>query len=136
MVQIIPTSQKLKLHLYFLSFISHMVQIIPILKTLAVFQGKSFISHMVQIILRECLGLPIYITSFISHMVQIIQSSYIFVIRPLTQLYIPHGSDNTKWGYMLLLHRNSFISHMVQIILYLALKLRFLDFSLYPTWFR
>ena len=31
-------------------------------------------------------------------MVQIIQSDYVFVICPLTQLYIPHGSDNTLRG--------------------------------------
>ena len=159
MVQIIPTSTT-SLQRWGYPFISHMVQIIHYLNKRFVPMLYMFISHMVQIIRIQGLKTWESYVSFISHMVQIIRKCRnVFILRPLTQVYIPHGSDNTflsPFSFNAL--SNLFISHMVQIIhsyplnvcrvtfVYIPhgsdntfLVLFFLELSLtclYPTWFR
>ena len=76
----------------------------------------DFISHMVQIIPKAQAKHAHDISVFISHMVQIIPGMAKLAKPLFGDLYIPHGSDNTKSFKHAILLRIFFISHMVQII--------------------
>ena len=71
MVQIIQ-NKCVKCPVKIATFISHMVQIIPKMKTFEAEAEKIFISHMVQIIRVVMSSSSALSRNFISHMVQII----------------------------------------------------------------
>ncbi len=79
-----------------LYFISHMVQM-KLHRT----EGSSsshdfFISHMVQMKLMRTNGRLLLYVNFISHMVQMKLIIDLIAYREMLLLYIPHGSDETK----------------------------------------
>ena len=55
----------------------------------------------------------------------------------ITELYIPHGSDERNKGtYLIRIYKDDFISHMVQMKVSHLLILLLSFLTLYPTWFR
>ena len=96
----------------------------------------TFISHMVQMKGQASDLLPDYVVSFISHMVQMKALTALLSSKPISCLYIPHGSDESPFW---IVHACSALGLYIphgsdESLLLLVLAMHLL--SLYPTWFR